>query len=188
MLAAVALGASDDLAGIAAAAAEHAEAEEEVEAILVVEAVPGERTYVCAFKGPRGRTWLAFDARAVPLARRARVRDAVSVAAMCEVAEESAGGGSLEELRSRLVALRLTENPPGIDEAEAAAHALETTIASPPRVASLAYLDAVGAATRRLESALGEGGSPFASAMQQALPAVEELAKDVESHYKLPLT
>jgi len=36
--------------------------------------------------------------------------------------------------------------------------------------------------------ALGEeGGSPFALAMQQALPAVEELADEVERRYKLPL-
>jgi hypothetical protein len=35
----------------------------------------------------------------------------VSIAAMCELAEESAGGGDLGELRARLVELRLTERP-----------------------------------------------------------------------------
>jgi hypothetical protein len=183
-----ALGLSDDLQGIAAAAAAHADVGEEIEAILVAEAVPGERTYVCAFVGPGGRSWLALDADGVPLTSRSRVREAVSIAAMCEVAEESAGGGRLEELRGRLLALRLTENPPGIEEAEDAALALEATLAGPPRVASLAYLDAVGVATRRLERALGDGGSPFAAAMQGALAAVEGVADDVETHYKLVLT
>ena len=32
---------------------------------------------------------------------------------MCELAEESAGGGELDELRERLVAIRLTESPAG---------------------------------------------------------------------------
>ena len=60
---------------------------------------------------------------------------------------------------------------------------------SPPRVASPQYLDELGAATRRLEQALGDSGnSPFAVAMQQALASVEELAKEVESQYKVPLT
>jgi hypothetical protein len=179
---------TEDLAGIAAAATVHLEAGEEVEAILATEAAPGERTYLCALAGPQGRSWLAFGADRAPLTSRSRVREAASIAAICEVAEESAGGGRLEELRNRLHALRLTENPPGIDEAEAAAHALETTIEAPPRVASPAYLDSLGAATVRLERALGNGESPFTAAMRQAVGAVEELAHEVESHYKLPLT
>ena len=55
-------------------------------------------------------------------------------------------------------------------------------------MASSAYLDAIGSASRRLEQALGESGaSPFAATMQAALGSVEELAADVESHYKIPL-
>jgi hypothetical protein len=43
-------------------------------------------------------------------------------------------------------------------------------------------------ATRRLERALGDAGaSPFAEAMQQAVGAVEELTREVESGYKRPL-
>jgi hypothetical protein len=186
MLAAVAL--SDDLAAISAAAATHAGAGEEIEAILATEAVLGERTYVCAFVGPAGRTWIALAADGKPVRARNRVRQAVSIAALCEVAEDSAGGGRLDDLRSRLLALRLTEAPPGIEEAEAAAHALELAIEASPRVASPEYLDAVGAATRRLERALGDGDSPFTLAMRHAVAAVEELAQDVETNYKLPLT
>ena len=102
---------------------------------------------------------------------RALVRAAVSVAALAELAEESAGGGKLEELRQQLVALRVTEAPEGIEDAEEAALALERTIAATPRVASPEYLDAIGFAARRLEQALGEiGSSPFAEAMKNATP------------------
>ena len=113
------------------------------------------------------------------------MREAASIAAQCELAEETAGGGDLDELRRQLVTLRLTEAPSGIEEAEDAALALERTIGAPPRVASPSYLDAVGAATRRLELALGEAGpSAFARAMEHASAAVAELAADVEQHYK----
>jgi hypothetical protein len=107
---------------------------------------------------------------------------------MCEVAEEAAGGGDLTALRERLRELRETEAPEGIDEAEDAARALAEALRPEPRLATTDYLDSLGAAARRLEQALGDGGgSPFAAAMQQALPAVEELAADVERTYKGPL-
>jgi hypothetical protein len=122
------------------------------------------------------------------VADRALVRDAVSIAAMCELAEESAGGGDLGDLRARLVELRLTEAPEGIEEAEAAAAELAATIAPPPRVASLDYLDAIGRAAGRLEETLGAaGGSPFAAAMKGGLVAADELAAQVERGYKVSL-
>ncbi|MET1010070.1 MAG: hypothetical protein ABWY96_08470, partial [Gaiellaceae bacterium] len=66
--------------------------------------------------------------------------------------------------------------------------ALQHVIAEPPRIASPAYLDAVGAAASRLERALGDlGPSPFSQAMQAGSAAVEELATDVERAYKRPL-
>jgi hypothetical protein len=184
------VGLSDELRAIAASAERFAAPGETVDAVLVAEAAPGERLYLCAFAaGTAERTWLALDADGAPVTSRNRVREAVSIAAMCEVAEEQAGGGELEELRRQLAGVRLTESPPGIDEAEAAALALERALGVSPRVASPAYLDEVGEATRRLERALGDSGnSPFAVAMQQALASVEELAKEVESQYKLPLT
>lgn len=180
---------ADDLDAAAAAAAQHADDGEEVGAILVAEPREGERTYVCAFTREASTTWLAFDAGLRPLTSLERVRAAVSIAALCELAEENAGGGELEELRQKLVSLRLTERPEGIDEAEEAAHALEATIGVAPRVATPAYLDDVGTAARRLEVALGgaDAGSPFAVAMQQSLASVEELTREVESDYKLPL-
>ncbi len=113
------------------------------------------------------------------------MREAAELSALCELAEELSGGGDLEELRDVLKRLRLTESPVGIEEAEEAALALEAAVGRPPRVASHAYLDAVGTATRRLERALGDSAdSPFARAMQAATGAVTELADEVEREYK----
>jgi hypothetical protein len=185
MLGRVAL--SDELTAAAAAAEAFVAPGERVTAVLAAEATPGERVYLCAFEGPSGRSWLALDAEHAPLTSRDRVRAAASIAGMCEVAEERAGGGDLEDLRRQLAALRLTQRPDGIEEAEEAALALERTIGPPPRLATPAYLDQLGAATRRLERALGESpNSPFAVGVQQAIPAVEELANEVVSQYKLP--
>lgn len=178
----------DDLERIARAASAFAGPGETLAGVLPAEPHHGHVVYLCAYAVDGARAWLALDDAGRPITERARVRDAVSIAALCEVAGEAAGGGELEELRAQLVALRVTENPPGIDEAEEAALALEQTIGAPPRLASPAYLDAVGAATRRLEQVLGGGGgSPFAAAMKAAVASVEELTRDVEAGYKLPL-
>jgi hypothetical protein len=179
--------AAEDVGRVASAAAGFAEPGEELAGVLVTETL-GRRIYLCAFESAEGRAWLALDALAEPVTEGRLVREAASLAALCEVAEESAGGGRLPGLQARLSELRETDNPEGIDEAEAAAAALAETLQPEPRVASGAYLDALGSASRRLEQALGESGaSPFAAAMQEALGSVEELAADVEGNYKLPL-
>ena len=156
------------------------------DAVLAAEAHPGERTYVCAFGDGDGRTWLALDAAGTPVAERRRVRDAVSIAALCELAEETAAGGDLDELRSQLAALRVTENPPGIEDAEAAVLELQRAIGAPPTLATPARLDAIGSATRTLELALGgvAQGSPFAAAMKGAGEVVDALVADVERAYR----
>jgi hypothetical protein len=178
---------SEDVGRIAAAAAGYAAAEEELSGVLAVD-VLGSRVYLCAFAASERTSWLAVDDDAQPVSDARLIREAASLAALCEVAEESAGGGDLPALRARLAEIRETEAPEGIEEAEAAAAALAAVIQPPPRLASGAYLDAIGNAARRLEAALGDsGGSPFAAAMQAAVGAVEELAADVEANYKLPL-
>jgi hypothetical protein len=178
----------DDLDRAAAAAARFAEPGEKLAGVVPAEPEAGERTYLCAFTAGDERTWLVVDAAGEPVTSTEVVRRTALITAVCELAEESAGGGELEELRERLVALRLTENPPGIEEAEEAALELERAIGSPPRLAEPAFLDRVGAATRRLEDALGPStGSPFAEAMRRGQATVEELAHDVEAGYKLPL-
>jgi hypothetical protein len=179
---------AEDVGRIAGAAAGFAQPGEDVAGVLVAETL-GRRVYLCAFESAEGRAWLALSGEAEPLTDGRLVREAASLAALCEVAEESAGGGHLPELRAKLAELRETDNPDGIEEAEAAAAALAETLQQEPRVASGAYLDALGSASRRLEQALGESGaSPFAAAMQAALGSVEELASDVEGNYKLPLS
>jgi hypothetical protein len=178
---------ADDVARIAAAAAGFAAPGEELAGVLVAETL-GTRVYLCVFESAEGRSWLALGDDGAALTDGRLVREAASLAALCEVAEESAGGGDLPALRARLDELRETDAPLGIEEAEAAAAALAETLQPEPRVASGEYLDALGSASRRLELALGESSaSPFASAMQSALGAVEELATDVERNYKLPL-
>jgi hypothetical protein len=179
----------DDLDRIAAVAAGLVSDGEQVTAVLPAEPPLGGRVYVCAFSGPNGDSWLAFDDQGEPVERREVVRAAASLIALCEVAEESAGGGELDELLAKLVALRLTERPIGVEEAEDAVRALQQVLGTTPRVATAAFLDDVGAAARRLEEALGEsgGGSPFAELMKQAAPSVDEFTKDVEATYRRPL-
>jgi hypothetical protein len=107
-------------------------------AVLAVDSAAGERVYLCAFAdGEDNREWLALDADGAPLTDRARVREAASIAALVEVAEEAA-----------------------------------EQVAEAPRVASLPYLDSIG------------GDSSIAA----ALPAVDELTREIERHYKLELS
>jgi len=179
---------SDEFEPVLAAAAALASAGERLTGVVAAEPLAFGRVYLCAFESDSGHTWLALDASAAPVTSREAVREATQVAALCEVAEEAAGGGNLPELRERLRELRETEAPEGIEEAEDAARTLAETLQPEPRLASTDYLDRLGVAARRLEQALGDdAGSPFAAAMQQALPAVEELAAEVERTYKGPL-
>ncbi len=159
-------------------------------AVLAAEPHAGDRLYVLAFaEADGGRTWLAVDAAGDPVEDRARVREAVSIVALCELAEETAGGGDLDDLRAQLAAIRIAESPPGIEEAEEAALELQHVLGSPPMLATPARLDAIGAATRRLEAALGGAaqGSPFALAMKSATAVVEALWNDVAAAYRAPL-
>ena len=182
------MGLREDLDRIAASAAALAEEGEQVAGVVPAEAEPDERTYLCAFLRGDERTWLVLDDAATAVASREVVRQTASIIALCELAEEQAGGGELQELRDQLVALRMTEHPEGIEEAEDAALELERTIGAPPRLAEPAFLDRVGAAARRLEQALGPGtGSPFAEAMKQGMASVEEFVRDVETNYRATL-
>ncbi len=182
---------ADELERIAELAAAHIGADERVAALLATEPERGRRIYLCAFERADGleRSWLALDASGAPICDRKDVRDAVSIAAMCELAEETAGGGDLDDLRAQLVALRLTERPDGIDEAEAALDELQGVLGSPPALASPERLDAIGLAARKLEVALGSGlqPSPFAEALRGAAGVVDTLLGDVERSYRSAL-
>jgi hypothetical protein len=115
---------------------------------------------------------------------RPELRAAVSIAALCEIAEESAGGGDLDALLASLGELREREAPEGIEDAEEAVRALRDVIADPPQLATPARLDEIGAAARRLEHELDPSGpSPFAAALKSAQGAVSELQREVEAGY-----
>jgi hypothetical protein len=80
-----------DLRRIAEAAGTHASEGEDVAGIVPAEPASGIRLYVCAYGGVDATTWLVLDATGVPVEDRALVNDAVSIAALCEVAEDAAG-------------------------------------------------------------------------------------------------
>lgn len=68
--------------------------------MLPVELATGERVYLCAFAGPDDvPSWLALDEDGSPVTSRKRVRDAASIAALVEVAEESIDKPQAEEPR-----------------------------------------------------------------------------------------
>jgi hypothetical protein len=179
---------ADDLVRIGAAATALADGST-VTGILATEPSSDVRVYVCAFEAPDGsRTWLAVDDAGRPVDGRRDVRDAVSIAALCEVAEEAAFPGDLDELRARLVALRISEAPDGIEEAEGAARELQHVLGAPPHLASPGRLDAIGNAARRLERALDPAAaSPFTAAMRSAVDVADALWSDVEAAYRGPL-
>jgi hypothetical protein len=180
---------AEEIAAVRAVAARHAGEGEELIGVVPAEPGGGRRVYVCAYALGEQRAWLALDPAGEPIGERSLVRDAVSIAALCELAEESAGGGDVGSLLAQLGDLRARENPEGIEQAERAAGELADTLRPAPRVASLEYLDALGAAAARLEQALGEvGGSPFAEAMKTGIAAADDLAAEVERHYKLALS
>ena len=80
-----------DLRRIAEAAGRHAAEGEEVSGIVPAEPAGGIRLYVCAYGSGGETTWLVFDATGVPVQDRSLVHEAVSIAALCEVAEDAAG-------------------------------------------------------------------------------------------------
>jgi hypothetical protein len=83
---------SDELARVAEAAGRLAGAGEEVTAVIPTEPQPDARVYLCAFGEGDGRSWLALDATGRTIRSKTTVRDAVTIAALCEIAEEAAGG------------------------------------------------------------------------------------------------
>ena len=170
---------ADDLTRIAAAASAHGD----VTGVLAAEPARGRRFYLVSLGADESRRWVVLDDAGDAVTRREDVRDSASIVAMCELAGDLAGGGDLEQLRQQLAQVRMVEQPPGIEQAEAAALALEHAIGAPPRVATPAYLDEVGAATVSLERALGESSSPFSEAIKAATGAVDEFVREVERDY-----
>jgi hypothetical protein len=134
-----------ELRRIAEAAVRYCRDDEELAGIVPAEPASGVRLYVCAYRDGEVGSWLVLNAESEPVADRSLVRDAVSIAALYELAEEVAGPGGEDE----------------------------------PRVATPARLDSLGASV--------EDQAAFVEAMKQATGTVEELVRDVERGYKVPL-
>ena len=160
-----------------------------VSGVLAAEADPGHRVYLCSIDGADGtRAWVAVRSDGSVVTGRPELRAAVSIAALCEVAADTAGGGDLEGLVASLADLREREAPDGIEDAEDAARQLLDVLGVPPQLSTPARLDEIGAATRRLEQELDPGGaSPFAAALKSAQSAVSELQREVEAGYLVDL-
>jgi hypothetical protein len=69
---------------------------EELAGIVPAEPAVGQRLYVCAYRDGDQTSWLVLDSEAKPVEDRSLVRDAVSIAALYELAEEAAGKGDDE--------------------------------------------------------------------------------------------
>ena len=181
---------ADELERAAALAKAHAGDGDVVSGVLATETETGRRVYLCSLDGADGtRAWIGVRDDGTAVTDRAEVRAAVSIAALCEVAVDTAGGGDVDGLIASLADLRVREAPDGIEDAEAAAHALREVLGEPPQLASPARLDAIGSATRRLELELDPGGaSPFSAALKSAQDAVSELQREVDAGYLLELT
>jgi len=178
-----------DVERVARLAATLAGPDATVSGVVPTEPRPGAPVYLCSFDGADGsRGWLAVREDGSPVADRLEVRAAVSIAGLCELAEDVAGGGELDALIERLEEIRRTESPPGIEDAVTAARELLAVLGEPPQLATPERLDAIGAATRRLERELDpSGASAFSLAMRSGQVAVSELQREVEAGYLLPL-
>ena len=147
--------------------------------------------YLCSIDGADGtRGWLGVRDDGSVVTSRAELRAAVSIAALCEVAVDTAGGGDLDGLIASLADLREREAPEGIEDAEAAARALRDVLGDPPQLATPARLDEIGVATRRLEQRARSrrrvavrGGAEGA----RRAPC-QELQREVEAGYLVDLT
>ena len=174
---------ADDLERIAAAAAAHADGDDgALRGILAAEPAAGVRIYVCAFESADGtRSWLALDDDGAPVVDRTRACGTPSRSRhSARSPRRPRSAGDLDELRAQLVALRITEEPDGIDEAEAAARGLQHVLGAPPHLASPARLDEIGRPPAGSSwRSTPPRPSPFAAAMRSAVDVAEALWADV---------
>jgi hypothetical protein len=78
---------------------------EELTGIVPAEPVSGLRVYVCAFRDGDKTSWLVLASDGAPVEDRSLVRDAVSIAALYELAEEVVGAGDESDARVATPAL-----------------------------------------------------------------------------------
>ena len=85
-----------ELRRIADAAVAYCAEGEELTGIVPAEPGSGVRVYVCAYQAGNERSWLVLDSDGRAVQDRSLVRDAVSIAALYELAEDAVGASDGE--------------------------------------------------------------------------------------------
>jgi hypothetical protein len=85
------MAADEELRRIADAAVTRCAEGEELTGIVPAEPGKGVRVYVCAYRDGEQTSWLVLDAEGAAVEDRSLVRDAVSIAALYELAHEAVG-------------------------------------------------------------------------------------------------
>jgi hypothetical protein len=155
-----------ELAATHEAAAAHAGPGERVAAVIPAEPAGGLRVHLVAFDGGERLGYVMLDTDGEAVADERLVRDAVSLIALCELAEEVSMATAAAEIAERFQAVSglLAEDEP---EASAAAERVAGAarrvgeVAAGPRVATPGYLD-------RLAEEADDFGAAFAAYASQA--------------------
>jgi hypothetical protein len=115
---------SDQLHQVAAAAIAYAADGEELAAVIPAEPAEGLRVFLCAFTDGEERSWVALRPDGGAVLDRSLLRDAVSIAALCELAEDCADGLDVVEEPPRVA------TPAYLDAIAAAARQAEQGLGS----------------------------------------------------------
>jgi hypothetical protein len=152
-----------ELEATIAAAGRHALGDEQPVAVIATELAAGTRVYVIAFASGGDLAYIALDEAGAPVSDRRLVRDAVSLAALAERAEEVSGATAADELMARFTDAAERLRPSRNEELAAAAAAADAVIAAAgrladaatgPRPATAQYLDRMAALAAELAAAL----------------------------------
>jgi hypothetical protein len=129
-------------------------------AVMPAEPQSGTRVYVVAFAAGDELAYIVLDADGAPVADRRLVKDAVSLAALAERAEEVSGATAADELVERFGEAAAVLKRTGDKEGAAAAAAVVAAArklaegASGPRAATPTFLDRMAALAAGLAAAL----------------------------------
>ncbi len=155
-----------------AAAGRHARPGEQAVAVMATEPGGAGRVYVVAFANGHDLAYVALDEGGAPVTDRRVVKDAVTLAALAERAEEVSGATAADELAERFGEAAAVLRGAGVQEAAAAAEAVTAAAgrlgdaAAGPRPATPQYLDRMAALAGQLAGAL-DAFVPFAERLPQ---------------------
>ncbi|HEY3764804.1 MAG TPA: hypothetical protein VGL44_06565 [Gaiellales bacterium] len=167
-----------------AAAGRHAGPGEHAVAVIAAEPQSGTRVYVVAFESGGELGYVALDAAGAAVSDRRLIKDAVTLAALAERAEEVSGATAAEELAERFGAAARTLRAAGATVAADAADAVVATAgrlsaaAAGPRAATPQFLDALAPLAAELASVL-DAFVPYAEAAGRPEPGAETPADAV---------